>query len=255
MVDDPSQTQWTSRLSVVPEFKSTVTARTFVKSFPTASRPVLFSCDDKRDYVVKGLNSGRVAINEQVVGRLGEFLGAPVPEIVLVNVPPELVSLEPAIKHLTPGIVHGSSFVGGCTDRLGIAYVEEPRNRDRFARLAILYSWVGANDHQWIYEKSPPNSVWSVDHGHFFPNGPEWRPEHLPQAVVAKIDGMFDACGLTLTEIKSAAAKLKEVDNETIAKVVGGIPTAWNFPITERVALARYLERRKTELLDVVERA
>jgi hypothetical protein len=52
-----------------------------------------------------------------------------------------------------------------------IGIVRTPGFCSRFASIAIFYGWLGANDRQFIYGKNAPYKVYSVDHGHFFPNG------------------------------------------------------------------------------------
>jgi hypothetical protein len=49
-----------------------------------------------------------------------------------------------------------------------------PDNRPRFAALAVLYGWIPAGDAQLIYRQTVSHLVYSVDHGHFFPGGPNW---------------------------------------------------------------------------------
>ena len=49
--------------------------------------------------------------------------------------------------------------------------------KNRCALLAVMYGWFQAGDNQLLYRKTPPELVFSVDHGHFFPGGPEWTVE------------------------------------------------------------------------------
>jgi hypothetical protein len=213
---------------------------------------VALSCDDSNIYVVKGshLDAGRVALNEQIVGRLGETLGAPVGAVRLVDISSDLIDIQPELSHLEPGLAHGSLLIGNCTDRLGVDHVLVPENRSRFARLAILYGWMQAGDNQLIYEKSS-NVVYSVDHGHFFPIGPNWTIHALSTASPATLDSSFDVCKFTEEEIAEARARLEDVTAQDIAAAVAAPPSDWNFSLDERVAMADYLARRRAELLAV----
>src|SRR5689334_1621242 len=61
------------------------------KRWETASRPVLLACSDGQEYVVKGRQNGKLIANEQIVAHLARVIGAPVPEVKLVDVSAELI--------------------------------------------------------------------------------------------------------------------------------------------------------------------
>ncbi len=226
-------------------------AVTFHRVFGTASRPVLMTCDNGAEFVIKGMTHDRTLVTEQIVGRLGRVIGAPVATVELVFVSPELVKAEPQLAHVTPGLVHGSKWIADCTDRSGVEvkYANMSENRNRFALLSVLYSWVSAQDQQFIYEKAAPHLVWSVDHGHFFPGGPRWSVQSLTGVPPAVVDGTFAACALTPIEIAEAVEALRSVADHDIAAAVAAIPADWVFTAAEREAVARYLARRRSELL------
>ena len=160
-----------------------VEARTYRLSFPTLSKPVLLKCEDGLEYVVKGSQLGRSVFNEQVIGRLGTALGVPVCEVMLVDVPPELIERnKPAMDHIAPGLAHGCRFIPDCVGAMQITHINEPANRERYARLALFYGWIVAKYHQFIYKAKAPHVVYSCDHGEFFPRGPEWTEESLAEA-------------------------------------------------------------------------
>jgi hypothetical protein len=60
--------------------------------------------------------------------------------------------------------------------------IAEGDNKYRFAAAAVMYSWLGASDRQFIYGKAGSHKVYSVDHGHFFQNGPNWTIASLSAA-------------------------------------------------------------------------
>jgi hypothetical protein len=121
--------------------------------------------------VVKGCQqkNRRVVINEQIVGRIANQLAMPVGNVNLVEIPDELIQIEPDLQHMPAGIAHGSRMILGVTEREGIKYVNSDDNRMRFSELAVLYGWLQASDHQFFFEKQQPHRVYSLDHGHFFP--------------------------------------------------------------------------------------
>ncbi len=230
-----------------------VRAETYLKSWQTASQPVLVRTAGA-DYVIKGAHVGRMVVNDQIVGRLGMALGAPVGQVCLVEVPAELISIEPAMRHFGPGIAHASLFLGGCSERASFEHASVKENRERFALLAVLYGWIGAQDHQFIYENALPHLVYSVDHGHFFPGGPNWTSTNLAANPKPQTDpSIVSSCGLAAADFTAPAKALGAIRNEVIASVVATPPDEWAFDMTDRVALAMYLEQRRdtfaTELL------
>jgi hypothetical protein len=232
---------------------ATVTAHTYHRNWSSNSTPVLVGCSDGALYVVKGRQMGRVLVNDHLVARLGELLGAPVTTTALVDIPQALITIEPQVAHIPSGISHGAKWIEDCTDRLTFEHAHLPENRHRFALLAILYSWAGCwSDHQFIYKKAAPQEVFSVDHGHFFQSGPNWTISGLQGAPPVVLDPVFGACALTPVELRSAARSLKSVDLSDVSAIVNWIPTDWGLSSDERAAMIEYLVRRHAQLLTVV---
>lgn len=234
---------------------SVVRAHTYIGQFGTFSKPVVLKCDDGHIYVVKGRQDGRpqvsrVMITDHIVGRLAKALGAPVPEVKLVEVPAELRGAQPQLQHMMTGVAHGSRNVADATERAVIQHTDVPENRPRFALLAILFGWAHASDHQFIYEKSPPHRVYSVDHGHFLPNGPDWTTESLKNATAAQADAsLTQAVGLTEAELKEATARLAQVESQVIVEAVASVPEEWGITAEERVRLVEFFGKRREELI------
>lgn len=227
-----------------------VRAVTYLDQWPTYSRPVLLGCDNGRDYVVKGCQCGRVIVTDHVVGQLGLTLGAPVGVVVTVDVPMELIVLQPEMQHMTAGPGHGSGFLEHVSGREGIMHVDVPDNRSRFVRLAALYGWVIADDHQFIYENGPPPLVHSVDHGHFFSGGINWTEATLTSAPGPDLDSILCAsCSFTSAERAEACDALQSIEDVQIAEVVAGPPDSWPVTDDERIALAQYLSVRRDDLV------
>jgi hypothetical protein len=222
--------------------------------FQSDSKPVVLICSDKKEYVVKGRHRMRAIANEQLVARLARALGAPVPDTVFVDVPKALVDANPDMAHMPPGVSHGSLFQGkDCTERAWLERAELaklPANRPRFAPLAVLYGWVHSVDNQLIYKKSPPEVVFSVDHGHFFPGGPAWTAQTLSQAARPEpLKDICAACDLGPGDLATALGALRQVDKVVIAEAVAMPPDDWQFDLDLRAAAAKYLYRRRGQLL------
>lgn len=228
-------------------------AITFLKCFPTSTQPALLRCDDGQDYVVKGMQAGRYAVNDHIVAQLGTMMKAPVSHPKLIEVSDELIEIEPKLSHFQAGPAHGSTFISGCFDSYCCSEVKIPDNQLRLAHLSVLYGWILAYDHQFLYQKSPPQLIYSVDHSHFFPlstDGGMWNIEALKLAHPATLDSLFDICNLKLNETKQALRNLASVSKEDILKAVASVPDEWGITMDERIAMTEYLIQRQQDLLD-----
>lgn len=217
---------------------------------PGISRPIVVRCDDGGLYVAKTKRIGRTFVNDCVVGLLGRRIGAPVGEVRSIFLSGEFPELLDDIDDIAPGETHGCRWIADCEDRRSCAFFDQDSNRERFARLAMLYGWVFAGDHQFLYEKRPPHLVHSVDHGHFFPDFHAWTIDSLSTAPHPEPDPMITrGCALTREELRSAASTLNSATDDAIATAVAAPPGAWGIDNRERVAMAIFLARRRNQLL------
>jgi hypothetical protein len=233
-----------------------IKAETYLRSWPSHSKPVALMCENGGKYVVKALQMnrvaemGRVLVNDQIVARLGKLIHASVPHVALIDVPAELIAGQPEMSHMMAGIAHGSQFVENVTEREAVAHVAIPENRPRFALLAILFGWIGAQDHQFVYSKTAPELVYSVDHGHFFPGGPAWTGPSLAGAPQSQPDiQITNGCNATQPELHQAIRALTAVGDEALISVVSLPPDEWGLTMADRVALFNFLKNRRAGLL------
>lgn len=250
---------WTPRIiSGVALRPKPVGAVTFVRRRTSASQPVDLIGDDGHPYVVKGLLKasahGRMLFNDHLIARLGGLLGAPVPAVELIEISQALIDLNAdvgAMGHLKPCVAHGSRMFPNVTDRIdGMDHIDKGDNRRRFAKLAVLSGWIKSSDRQFIYDAADPFQVYSVDHGHWFPDGPNWTTAHLQSAAPAELDQQIVSnCALKPAEIADACDNLSAITVEMIAHALAIAPDEWGVTMAERVAVAEYLESRRVALV------
>ena len=228
--------------------RTVVRAETMLSTLNGASGSILFQCDDGSRYVAKGTRNQKGLVAEHVVARLGQLLEAPVGDVQILEVPAELRS-HPVVAAMGPGLAHATRFIDDISDRAGLAYSDVQENRERFARLCVLYSLARAQDHQLFYSTGNPRIVYSFDHGHFFPGGPGWSAATLLANTVATIDGWFAPAALTSAELASARTRLSTITDDDIAAVLSGPPPDWPFSPEERAALGQFLRSRRDGLL------
>lgn len=231
------------------EPRKVVRAHTFVHAWGSASRPVQVTCDDGADWVIKGRQSGKQAVTDQILGVLGRSLGAPIPEICLVEVPQELIDAEPEMGHIASGLAHGSRFEAGYTDRQWLDHAI-PENERPFAHLAGFYGWGLAQDHQLIYRIAAPCLVRSVDHGHFVGGG-SWSLANLVGLPTdADLYGEIVAHSRPSPPLlEGVRTQLKALTDESIASAVARPGLDWDISLEERKALADLLAARRDSLL------
>lgn len=229
-----------------------VQAVSFLKGWRTKAEPVWLKCSDGENYVVKGRQAGRQIVNDQIVARLGIALAAPVGLPKLVEVSSELIEIEPRLSHFLPGIAHGSLWIPDCFDEYELLGTGEPENRPRYARLAVLYGWVTANDRQFLFSKNPPRLVHSVDHGHFFAGEPDWTSNSLKDNLNPAIPDDFKSCCFSFDEFKIMKDALQSVTEEQILQAVASVPEEWELTMDEREILVEYLLTRQKKLVSIL---
>jgi hypothetical protein len=223
------------------------------------SRAFVVKGSDGKKYAVKGMQDRKGQIpfdirrplcNDQIVGRLGIKMGAPVPGIVFIELTAEFIKTNPAISYMYPGICHGQLLMDDCTEKLGIQHTDVTDNRSRFASIAVLYGWIPAGDRQLIYRKSAPYLVYSVDHGHFFPGGPDWTTVKLKSAAAPALhQEIVGACKFTAAEINAAIAGVAGILSADIAGATAMPIDQWGLSADERAEVASYLESRKEKMV------
>ena len=194
----------------------------------------------------------RARSSDQVVGRLGLAIGAPVVDVGLMDVP--AAYLPPAVDPAWAGIGHASVLILDATDRMDVQHVAP--NADRFGALAVLYTWAsqqGNADRQVIYDRMT-HVMYSVDHGHFLPPENGWRAttlDHEPNPTV--LDPWVMASGIDLLRCRMAESRLASLKRRDIAAAVAAIPAAWAVPTADQVALCRFLWRRRRATLSILQ--
>ena len=234
-----------------------VVAQEYHGPLASASCPHKFSCDDGNLYLVKFRTNphgdGHAIFTEQIVPLFGQLIGAPVPQVSLVDVTGELLAplnINFNGVRAAAGLHHGSRWVDGFSDRASFLRHTDT-NRSAFGALCVLYSWLHCDgDHQLIYRNGEPHDPLSVDHSSFLPAGTEWSDQTLRGLRdTVNLDPKFDPLNLTAAEYEAALDKLEEVTAEAIAEVVAMPPDDWGILTGSRVALAQYVWCRRIELL------
>lgn len=251
----PTPNEWQHLIMAKEALPAEITnAHTYLRTrFSSVSKPALMACSDGQEYVVKSIANPllhRAMANDQVIGRTAVAMNAPVPPVSLVKVPQGLVDGQPELADFVSGVTHGSRYMPDASKtRQGFAHLTVPENRRRFASLAMLYGLAFVqHDHQFFYQDGT-HYVWSFDHGHCFPDGPNWSVASLRAAPDATPDEtIVRNCGLSPMELAIEKPSLAGVTTDVIATAIGAVPAAWGVSPAEKVELAVYLEGRRDRL-------
>jgi hypothetical protein len=250
-IDEQDINRWRLSLSeAIKDNEEPVLITTFRRYLTSSARPVFARGIGKCEYVVKGKQAGRQIITDHIVARLGLAMGSPVGEAQIVEISPDL--LEAEFAFLSPGKAHATIFIPNCfDDRDTRIYKDHSGNGERFALLSVLFGWVESQDEQFIYQKTHPCLVYSVDHGRFFPGGYDWSIETLKSASKAQVNRqLVVSCELTNDEISTALSRLEQVTEEKIIQAVARPPDEWGITMDERIAIVEFLIKRQYELLE-----
>jgi hypothetical protein len=197
------------------------------------SLPGLMEADDLGTYVVKWRAAGqgvKVLVAEVVCGELARALGLPVPELVTVDVAPELAVGEPdpevqELLQRSAGRNLGLDYLPGALDfEAGVASVEP--------LLAGQVLWfdalVGNVDRSW---RNPNMLFWHgrlqlIDHGACLTFHHHWPG--APAAVVRPYDAASHALVECAPDVLAADAALApRVTREVLDRVLTQVPDEW----------------------------
>jgi hypothetical protein len=213
----------------------TVTASRYVTPLREGgSLPAIIEADDDGLYVLKFRGAGQGAkalIAELIAGEIGRLAGLPVPEIVFVELPPDLARTEPDAE--IQSLIGASAGLNIALDYLPGSVTFDPLVYQPEARLASSIVWFDAfvcnvdrtarNVNMLMWHRR----LWLIDHGAalYFHHAWNRRDEHsttpfalIKDHVLLKYAGMLEEVNAEMT------ARLAI---EKIAAIVGLIPEGW----------------------------
>jgi hypothetical protein len=215
------------------------------------SLPAIVEAEDDGLYVLKfrGAGQGRKAlIAELVAGEIARALGLPVPEIVFVELDPDLARTEPDPE--IQELIKASAGLNLALDYLPGSVTFDALADKPEARLASSIVWLDAFVSN--VDRSPRNvnlltwhrRLWLIDHGaalYFHHGSADWR-----QRAGDPFPQVKDHVLLPF------ASALEEVDEElagrltpaVISEIASLVPEAWLEDAGQRDGYADYLTRR-----------
>lgn len=205
--------------------------------------------DDDERYWCKSLNnfqSGRLPVTEQIVGRLGDLIDAPVCKCKLVMLD-EIIGWEirqGTSRMVEKGFAHGSRAVEPTLETRELKFRADDDNRRRHCGLYALCDWLYCGDLQWLRATDEDNAYYSHDHG-FFLTGLNWTQESLASCGADQGPISLDADQLDTDELVRLAEVLESLTLDEIETAISGLPTSWPVSDEELAAVAQFADLRK----------
>lgn len=216
----------------------------------TWGSPLRMTGNDRRDYFVKTLEGcpadAQLSLAaEQIVGRLGKLIGAPVCETSLIRIHEELAGSPPWLRG---GLAHASLAVERADLRrppLDNSRTKDD-NRRRHAGVYALCDWCFSSDDQWLCDLDDDEATYSHDHGLYFPpvGSGYWTRDELVQNARNAHELGGSKAGLDRETIRTVADTLDAIDRTALVEVLRAVPASWPVSGEELEALGWFLEYR-----------
>ncbi|MFB6258951.1 MAG: HipA family kinase [Flavobacteriales bacterium] len=218
------------------------------------SKPFIGIAEDDNRYWLKTSSNNqnpKIPVVEQIVGRAGILIEAPVCEVKTISIPDQIYKHyeeDETVKGIDSGISHGSLdiFNNRLVKSPRLIHCDKDNNMVRYPYLLVLYDWCYVNDTQWLGYLQEDMKCYSHDHGHFFPSkgSKEWSKEMFDSAIDREKIINFDPNDIELDHLRKAIDNLKKVGSDDIMSILKKIPTEWDIDDNELEMVGCFLEQR-----------
>lgn len=230
-----------------------------LRSIPSYHGATLVLTDRNERWWIKAYEpqDHRAAFVEQVVGRIGQLGGFPVPRTTLLAVPPELARdgrlATGPLAMCPPGPVHATRhLIGRDLGRL-VPVNSSGRLRQDLIRLSVLFGLFVPEDWQVFSVREPAPGIMSFDHGLFFPGTDAWEQDDLRRWVAGSpAEPALDLLALARIDRREVFAEFRLLETSTdemVASAVTAAPEEWGIGIDERAVVAAVIRSRIAQML------
>ncbi|WP_203841813.1 hypothetical protein [Winogradskya humida] len=157
------------------------------------------------------------------------------------------MEIKPGV-HLSPGLAHASQALRNADERGRPSLSSRTRddNRRRQAGIYALYDWCFGADPQWLYDLDHDHTIYSHDHGLYFPPTDQgrWSLADLEAAADLANELPDSRGGLDSDQVTLVATKLEAVTRSQLAAIMRTIPSSWPVSNDDLEALGWFLEHR-----------
>lgn len=234
----------------------------------TASKPMIFTCNDRENYVIKfhGLpGQAQMLINEFVAYQLATKLNIPTLEADVINIPPQLIENERELVQLNVkgGLHFGTKFKKSLVHMPLTGAMSFVSNKNDIPSIIGFDHWINNGDRRGnegniIIEKSDNGDYHLIilDHGHAF-NGPQWTPEQLSaladNVIPLEVKGtaVYGVLAIHVNgkdPFKDIIDQITNMDKDMIINITNQTPDEWGLTAPHKDALINFLEKRKNKV-------
>ncbi len=211
--------------------------------------------DDGQRYYIKpsnNLQNERVPVTEQIVGRTGAIIGAPVCTVKTVMISQEFEGTQYChSRALVPGIAHASLAVDNSIESSRLSHRLDNENVIRHTFIMALHDWCWGSDNQWLVSLVEDRAYYSHDHGNFLPpGGASWFLDSLLQNIHVPHELSDLGRNITPSAASHVAKSLQSIERDQICGALVGIPASWSVSNVELEAVGVFLEYRAPEVAD-----
>jgi hypothetical protein len=228
------------------------------------TKPLLFSCDDGNQYVVKFMSNpcgAKVLVHEFIASELAKALGLPVADGKIIYFSSELIDQTPELQklHVQPGVHFGSLFYDPITLPKGRNLLQNCVNLYDMPGIMVFDHWIcnrdRANNHHnlLVHLGEDHHKLYMIDHASSFystKRSGQILRESAPFMDVFWGD-MYQQFKPLLTDkglFDTYIQAIEAFPNEEIERIVNLVPKEWEPDQTELDALVQYLIFRKSKL-------
>lgn len=216
------------------------------------SAAFLGAASDGKRYWIKPLNNRqdpRVCVTEQIVGRIGELLGAPTCIVRTIEISTALAGWRFHDQAtLEAGIAHASLETPNALETYSLEHRKDDANASRHAYLLALYDLCWGDDPQWLMDVADEYSFYSHDHGLYLPDGPFWTEASLARCIEAPREYGDDGAGLDLSTVTGIVTRLRALDDAALIAALAPIPTNWPVSETELELVGHFILSRAPQV-------
>jgi hypothetical protein len=189
--------------------------------------------------------SPKVVATEYLVGKLGHLIGAPTCEVRIARIPDEIAGWEfrPGAT-LEAGFAHASRDVENAQLMRALEHRQRDDNRRRHAGVFAIYDWCWGSDDQWLYAQTDDLKLYSHDHGHYLPGGPNWSEFTLIGQVDEAHQPGHPADGLDRDAVEEFATRLEQLGRDDFIPIMRSVPSSWSVTDADLEAVGVFAERR-----------
>ncbi|WP_053960398.1 HipA family kinase [Sulfobacillus thermosulfidooxidans] len=225
------------------------------------SKPLLLRLEDGRVVHVKFQHNPQTtrSLCSDLIGTLlGQVIGVPVPDVVLVDVSWSQLKEMPYLTKYRwqPGLQFGTLYIAEARPIKRTDKVHDLSNGSQLPLCALFESWLFNRDVKFSHILRIPQGTSSkfmiIDHGFIFPGGPLWSMESLRRyrrqfPLPSPLTAIARDIPYPL-RFDSALEKILSLTTWDLRNIVNSVPKQWGLSSERQEAIVEFLSYRQKTL-------